>query len=135
LSTQEISCYHFTVHSTFHLVRPFHRILWPTKDQWNGLPLSKGCRRLNTVEMLRTYVCKWKDETCCNYSRDGVRRDKGERWRGWIQLWCIIRTFVNVTMYPQNSNNKKKKEKNPLGMDYLSLYWTTLHFSHLVTQS
>jgi hypothetical protein len=26
--------------------------------------------------------------------------DKGEWWREWIQLWYIVRTFVNATMYP-----------------------------------
>jgi hypothetical protein len=26
---------------------------------------------------------------------------KGQWWNGWIQLWYIVRTFVNVTMYPQ----------------------------------
>jgi hypothetical protein len=31
-----------------------------------------------------------------------------EWWKGWIQLWYIVRTFVNDTVYPQyNSNNKK----------------------------
>jgi hypothetical protein len=24
---------------------------------------------------------------------------KGEWWRGWIQLWYIGRTFVNIKMY------------------------------------
>jgi hypothetical protein len=30
-------------------------------------------------------------------------KDKGEWWRGWIQvwyIWYIVRTFVNATMYP-----------------------------------
>jgi hypothetical protein len=27
---------------------------------------------------------------------------------GWIQLWSIVRTFVNVTMYPQYNNNIMK---------------------------
>jgi hypothetical protein len=31
--------------------------------------------------------------------------DKGEWWRGWIQLWYVVRTFVNITMYPQYNNN------------------------------
>jgi hypothetical protein len=38
--------------------------------------------------------------------------DKGESWRGWVQLWYIVRYFVNVTMYSQynnNNNNKRKK--------------------------
>jgi hypothetical protein len=40
-------------------------------------------------------------------------KDKGEWWRGWIQMWYIwyiVRTFVNATMYPQH-NNKKGKGK------------------------
>jgi hypothetical protein len=28
------------------------------------------------------------------------REDKGEWWSDWIQLWYVVRTFVNVTMYP-----------------------------------
>jgi hypothetical protein len=29
--------------------------------------------------------------------------DKGEWWRGWIQvpyIWYIVRTFINATMHP-----------------------------------
>jgi hypothetical protein len=29
--------------------------------------------------------------------------DKGELWRGWVQIWYIcyiVRTCVNATMYP-----------------------------------
>jgi hypothetical protein len=62
---------------------------------------------VNMVEILCTHVWKWKNETCLNYSRNGGRGDKGEWWRGWIQLWYIVRTSVNVTMYPQYNNNKK----------------------------
>jgi hypothetical protein len=32
--------------------------------------------------------------------------EKGEWWRGWIQLWYIERTFVNVTIHPQYNNNR-----------------------------
>jgi hypothetical protein len=32
------------------------------------------------------------------------RQNKGERGRGWIQLWYIARTLVNVTMYLQYNN-------------------------------
>jgi hypothetical protein len=28
----------------------------------------------------------------------GIKR---ECWRGWIQLWYIVRTLVNATIYPQ----------------------------------
>jgi hypothetical protein len=27
--------------------------------------------------------------------------DKGEWWRGWIQLWYIVRIFINGTIYSQ----------------------------------
>jgi hypothetical protein len=37
----------------------------------------------------------------------GERGDKREWWRGWIQLWNVARTFVNVTMCYQHYNNKK----------------------------
>jgi hypothetical protein len=30
----------------------------------------------------------------------------------WIQLWYIVRTFVNVIMCPQYNNNKNKNIKN-----------------------
>jgi hypothetical protein len=40
----------------------------------------------------------------------------GGGWRrmmeGWIQLWYIVKTFVNVTMYPQFNNNKKENKTN-----------------------
>jgi hypothetical protein len=35
--------------------------------------------------------------------RMGKVVDKREWWRGWIQvwyIWCIVRTFKNVTLYP-----------------------------------
>jgi hypothetical protein len=46
------------------------------------------------------------------------REDKGERWRGWIQLWYIVRMFLNGTMYLQYNNNtikinKGKRKKIP----------------------
>jgi hypothetical protein len=34
--------------------------------------------------------------------------DKGEEWRERIPLCYIVRTFINVTMYPQYNNNKNK---------------------------
>jgi hypothetical protein len=35
--------------------------------------------------------------------------DKGEWWMKWVQLLYIVRTFTNVTMYPQYNNLKKKE--------------------------
>jgi hypothetical protein len=42
-----------------------------------------------------------------------VRINKNDGGR-WIQLWHIVRTFVNVTKYPQHNNNKKEA-KNTTG--------------------
>jgi hypothetical protein len=36
------------------------------------------------------------------------REDKGECWRWWIKLWCIVGNFVNIAMYPQHKNNRNK---------------------------
>jgi hypothetical protein len=41
------------------------------------------------------------------WEQNGRREDKGKLWREWIQLWYIIRTFVNVTIYPQYDNKKQ----------------------------
>jgi hypothetical protein len=41
----------------------------------------------------------------------GVGGSKGEQRRGWIQVWYIIRTFVNAIIYPQH-HNKQSKVKN-----------------------
>jgi hypothetical protein len=30
----------------------------------------------------------------------GGEGDKGGWWKKWIQVWYIVRTFVNATMYP-----------------------------------
>jgi hypothetical protein len=78
--------------------------------QWEGEDIRKGCRRW--IWWKYYILCmKMKKETCCNYSKNRRRRNKGERWRGWIQFWYIVRTFVNVTMYPHTTVRKKKKEK------------------------
>jgi hypothetical protein len=34
--------------------------------------------------------------------------NKGEWWRGWIRLWYIVTTFVNVTMHTQYNNNNNE---------------------------
>jgi hypothetical protein len=56
----------------------------------------------------------------------GGEGDKGEWWRGWIQLWYIMRTFVTVTLCPQHNSNKKNekrlyiKEKRDCGFHILA---------------
>jgi hypothetical protein len=42
----------------------------------------------------------------------GGEGNKGEWWRGWIQVWYIwyvARTFINATIYSMKHNNKNKK--------------------------
>jgi hypothetical protein len=33
--------------------------------------VRKWGRMVKTVEILRPHICKWKNETCSNYSRNG----------------------------------------------------------------
>jgi hypothetical protein len=35
-----------------------------------GIPVGKGCKKVNAVQILCTHVCKWKNDTCWNYSRN-----------------------------------------------------------------
>jgi hypothetical protein len=43
------------------------------------------------------------------------REDKGERYRGWIQLWYIVRTFECTPVQQiYDSKNKNVKKKIPL---------------------
>jgi hypothetical protein len=32
--------------------------------QRSGEDVGKGCRRVNMVQILHTYICKWKNEIC-----------------------------------------------------------------------
>jgi hypothetical protein len=68
--------------------------------------VGRRCRRVNMVQILCAYLCSWKNETCWNYSRNGVRGIQ-ENDGGVNSIWYIVRTFVNVTMYSQHNNNKK----------------------------
>jgi hypothetical protein len=89
---------------------------------WWGEDIRKVFRRVNVVEILCTYVWKWKNEICWNYS--GMGRN-GE--------WKIMIEGVNLTMMyctnfckchhvPQYNNNMILK--NP----YSRLpIWTILH--------
>jgi hypothetical protein len=62
------------------------------------------------VQILRTYVYKWKNDIRWDYSKNWVR----EGWRRMVEgvnsvrcIISIIRDFVNATMYPQHNNKKK----------------------------
>jgi hypothetical protein len=44
-------------------------------------------------------------ETIPGMGRGEIKENDG----GWVQLWYIERTFVNVTMYPQYNNNNNKR--------------------------
>jgi hypothetical protein len=43
----------------------------------------------------------------------GIEGDEGEEewWRGWIQLWHIVRTLENVVMYSHRTIIEKRKKK------------------------
>jgi hypothetical protein len=43
-----------------------------------GENVGKECRRVNMLQILCTHVCKRKNETCLNYSRNGVEGNKRE---------------------------------------------------------
>jgi hypothetical protein len=43
-----------------------------------GMDEREKCRRVNMVQIMYTHVCKWKNESYCNYSRNGWRGEKGE---------------------------------------------------------
>jgi hypothetical protein len=49
----------------------------------SGEEVEKGYGRVNMVQILCTHVCKWKNDTCLNYSKNVGRgeRNKGEWWR------------------------------------------------------
>jgi hypothetical protein len=53
-----------------------------TGPVWVVGTLEKGCRRVNMVQILYTHVCKWKNETCWNYSRNGGGGIKENDGRG-----------------------------------------------------
>jgi hypothetical protein len=73
--------------------------------------MGKGEYKESVYEVIwwKSYVYKYVNVkmTTWNNSGMGGGGDKGEWWREWIQLWYILRTFVNVTMYPQCKNNNK----------------------------
>jgi hypothetical protein len=47
-------------------------------------------------------------ETIPEMRGEGIKENDG---RGWIQLWYIVRIFVNVTRYIQYNNNKREEKK------------------------
>jgi hypothetical protein len=38
--------------------------------------VGKDCKRVNMVQILCTHACKWKNDTCSNYSRNRGRGTK-----------------------------------------------------------
>jgi hypothetical protein len=78
--------------------------------QWKGEDLGKECRRVNMVQILCKRLCKWKNENCWNYSRNGERGIKGTDGGDEFNYDNIVSTLINVTMYPQH--NDKKINKN-----------------------
>jgi hypothetical protein len=52
------------------------------------------CMKMEKWDMLKQFQ-EWGEEV------------KGEWLRGWIQLWFIVRTFLNVTLNTKMYGNKK----------------------------
>jgi hypothetical protein len=41
--------------------------------------VGKGCRRVNMVQILCTHACKWKNDACGKYYRNGrIKENDGE---------------------------------------------------------
>jgi hypothetical protein len=72
--------------------------------------VGKWYRRVNILQILGTQVWLVKWYHFLPYSKNGAEKEKGEWWRGKIQvlyIWYTVRTFVNATMYPQDNNKQQ----------------------------
>jgi hypothetical protein len=71
-------------------------------------PVEITLRRVNIEQLLCTHVCKWKNVTYWSF-QESEEGGKGEYWwRGIIKhIWCIVRAFVNATMYHTTTTMKK----------------------------
>jgi hypothetical protein len=76
----------------------------------SGGTMRKGGRRV-TVQKMCTHARKWESDTCWNYSRNQKRGMKENGRRGkFMYIWYIVRTHVNITMYPSSITTMKKKK-------------------------
>jgi hypothetical protein len=57
--------------------------------------------------IIRRKIKRWTKYLLKQLQEWGEEADKGECWRGWIQVWYIASIFVNATMYPQNTLKEK----------------------------
>jgi hypothetical protein len=63
-----------------------------------------GCKSLNMVQILYTHVCKCKNETCWNYSRNGRRGEKRK-----MVTYC--KNFCKCHNVPPPSTTVKKSRR------------------------
>jgi hypothetical protein len=67
------------------------------------------------VQRVYTHVCKYKNDTCQNCSRNGEKgmKESSERGKFMYDIRYIVRSLVNATIYPHQYNNNKiiKKRK------------------------
>jgi hypothetical protein len=111
-----------------------------TSPMWGLVPVGGG--RMWGKDVGGWTWCKY----CVLLNKNGKMRpvetipgiggsgDKGEWWKGQIQLWYIVRTFVNVTTYLQNNNKKEtmffggafesSQDRTRFGQVTLHLSWT-----------
>jgi hypothetical protein len=100
-----------------------------------GEDIRKWYRKVNMVEIPCTHVCKWKNGTWWNYSKCG---GEIKRMVEGMNLRNIVRTFVNVKIYPQYNNNMiikmKFNEKNALS-GILAINCHTFHSTHQIVHN
>jgi hypothetical protein len=99
--------------------------------QWEGEVAGKRGRRMNKMQKLCTHVCKCKNSTCWNYSRNGeqgVNENNGWGEFKYDILDTLLRTFINATMYPLPSTTIKKKN-HFISHKYLQLQFVNLQYN------
>jgi hypothetical protein len=100
----------------FSDVIKFTNLRWGDGPGLSGSPRSNHSVSFLAVVQREVRQNSWKDLTWgLNPQLLAFLKEEDERWSRWIQLWYIVRTFVNVTMYPQYNNNLKKKSWKVLG--------------------
>jgi hypothetical protein len=82
--------------------------------------------------IIRRKIKRWTKYLLKQLQEWGEEADKGECWRGWIQVWYIVRTFVKATCTPSEQQKNYSSMTNWLFksvMFYLHGFELFLKFS------
>jgi hypothetical protein len=90
--------------------------------------VGKGCRRVNMVQILCTNGCKWKNETCSNYSRNRSR-EISRMIEGANLTMMYYNKFCKCQCNPQYNNNNNKFFKKKICIVYIYLQICSLKFN------